>query len=69
MFDIFGIRAMRKEIEILAQQVLDLSERLDSDLASFEAVIDEKIADLDLTELAEDAISSAVDNASFTVRF
>jgi hypothetical protein len=72
MFDIFGTRAMRKEIELLAQQVLDLTaqvETLQGDFGSWEATLDEKIADLDLTELAEDAINSAVDNATLTVRF
>ena len=72
MFDIFGTRAMRKEIELLAQQVLDLTaqvETLQGDVAAWESTLDEKIADLDLTELAEDAINSAVDNATLTVRF
>lgn len=72
MFDIFGTRAMRKEIELLAQQVLDLTaqvETLQGDFGSWEEMLDEKISDLDLAELAEDAINSAIDNATLTVRF
>lgn len=72
MFDIFGTRAMRKEIELLAQQVLDLTaqvETLQGDFGSWEEVLEEKISDLDLTEAAEEAVQAAVDNATLTVRF
>jgi methionine synthase II (cobalamin-independent) len=72
MFDIFGTRAMRKEIELLAQQVLDLTaqvETLQGDLAAWESTLDDRISEIDFTELAEDAINSAVDNATLTVRF
>lgn len=72
MFDIFGTRAMRKEIESLAQQVLDLTaqvETLQGDLAAWESTLDDRISEIDFTELAEDAINSAVDNATLTVRF
>jgi chromosome segregation ATPase len=72
MFDIFGTRAMRKEIELLAQQVLDITtqlEAIESNLGSLEADLDDKISNLDLTDMAEEAIQNAVDNATFTVRF
>lgn len=68
MFDIFGTRAMRKEIELLAQQVKDLTDQVEAyegELASYEA----KMNDLDLNYMVEEAIQSAVDSATFTVRF